>query len=559
MGAPFSEYTMRRAEVQIDSRRGESVDRRQLENLILDLSHTFSSLPADAVALQIGTALERVAAVLSCDAAIFIVLQPNSAKNLRFAWTSQSADDLSTSLLEADLPWSTQQLIQGQGVEFSTVVDLPPEAAGDLTVYQHQGVRSLCAVPISVGGRLEGVTCVATHSRELAVPRWLASALRSVGEVLCGALHRARAAETSLDIDDLMTLMPAAATFGIWELADNVVRIDNAARALLHLHSLVTDLPGLLSSVHAEDRDDVRRAIAAAVAGHSVLDLRYRVISPDGCVSWVAARGRIDLGSPGGSARLRTVLIDVTEARRAQAELEELRNDLSHLNRLAMLSFLSGSFAHELKQPLTAILSNAQAGLRFLKATFVDRDELQEILADIVKEDERAGEVIRRLQALFLRGESVRRLVNLNEATQEVLGLLHSDLVGRSVVVAVALDQRLPVLSGDRVQLQQVLLNLVVNACEAMADNPADDRTLMIRTERMGADTVRLSVRDNGRGIAPENVERVFEPFFTTKPGGTGLGLVICRKIVGAHNGKLWAVNNAAAGATFSLELPAQA
>jgi C4-dicarboxylate-specific signal transduction histidine kinase len=245
--------------------------------------------------------------------------------------------------------------------------------------------------------------------------------------------------------------------------------------------------------------------------------------------------------------------------KRAQAELEELRNDLSHLNRLAILSLLSGSFAHELKQPLTAILSNAQAGLRFLKATFVDRDELQEILADIVKEDERAAEIIRRLQALFLRGESVQRLVNLNEATQEVLGLLHSDLVGRSVVVAVALDQRLPMLLGDRVQLQQVLLNLVVNACEAMADNPTDDRTLMIRTERRGVDTVRLSVRDNGKGMPSENVERVFEPFFTTKPGGTGLGLVISQKIVGAHKGKLWAMNNSAAsGATFALELPAQ-
>jgi signal transduction histidine kinase len=550
---------MSRAEAHTDSRRDESADRRQLETLILDLSHTFSSLPTDAVAAEIGTALERVATVLSFDAAILIVVQSNGgAKDSRFVWTNGSADDFSTSMLGADLPWSTQRLIQGQSVEFSTVGDLPRDAAGDLTVYERQRVRSLCAVPISVGGRLVGVTCLATRSSELALPQWLASTLRSVGEVLCGALLRARAAETSLDIDDLMTLMPSAASFGIWELADDAVRIDDAGRALLHLNGPVTDLPGLLSSAHAEDRDDVRQAIAEALTGSGVLDLRYRVNAPDGRVFWVAARGRIDRSSPGGRARLRTVLIDVTEEKRAQAELEELRNELSHLNRLAILSFLSGSFAHELKQPLTAILSNAQAGLRFLKAAFVDLDELREILADIVKEDERAAEVIRRLQALFLRGESVQRLVNLNEATQEVLGLLHSDLVGRSVVVAVALDQRLPMLLGDRVQLQQVVLNLVVNACEAMSDNPADDRTLMIRTERIGADTVRLSVRDNGRGLRSENVERVFEPFFTTKPGGTGLGLVICRKIVGAHNGRLWAINNSPAGATFSLELPAQ-
>jgi C4-dicarboxylate-specific signal transduction histidine kinase len=241
----------------------------------------------------------------------------------------------------------------------------------------------------------------------------------------------------------------------------------------------------------------------------------------------------------------------------AETELERHRSELAHLSRVASLSPLSAAFAHEMKQPLTAISSNAYAGVRFLDADHIDRDELQHIFSDIVNDNQRAIEVVRRLQKLFKRCEAVRILVDLNEATREIMDLLRSELAGRSVVTSLELEQRLPWISGDPNQLQQVIVNVILNACEAMSDNARDERRLLVQTERSELDTVKLSVSDNGRGIPPENIERVFEPFFTTAREGLGLGLAVSRRIIAAHDGRLWATANATAGVTLSFAIPA--
>jgi signal transduction histidine kinase len=540
----------------MDPSADDRSDRPGFETLVLGLAHAFYGLPDRHVEREIESALGQVATQVGLDSATLVVHEGDSFESgRRFIWNAEPRNDFRWSVPDEQAPWSAQQLKLGSTVEFSALAELPLEAAADRAAYEHQGIRSLCAVPVSVGGRSNGILALAARSHEVDLPAWLASGQRLVGEILCGTLLRARAAEQMLERDQLMNLMAEATGLGIWELEENRVRMSDSARVLLRLQHPSEDLDGLLSSTHVDDRDRVRVAIANALSGEDALDIRYRVLEAEDGVRWVSARGRADPVETGRPSRLRAILLDVTARWVAQAELQEQRNELSHLNRLAMLSFLSGSFAHELRQPLTAILSNAQAGLRFLKATFIDRDELQEILADVVKEDERAGEVIRRLQALFERGESVQSLVNLNEAAREVIRLLHSDLVARSVLVVEELDRRLPMLLGDRVQLQQVVLNLVVNACEAMADNPPDERSLIMRTERLADNRQKLSVIDNGRGISLENLEQVFEPFFTTKPTGAGLGLVICRKIIAAHNGRLWAENNSAAGTTFSFEL----
>ncbi|HEX6901359.1 MAG TPA: MASE1 domain-containing protein [Thermoanaerobaculia bacterium] len=244
------------------------------------------------------------------------------------------------------------------------------------------------------------------------------------------------------------------------------------------------------------------------------------------------------------------------QRRRVEQEARAQRQELAHLTRVAMLGELSGALAHELNQPLTAILSNAQAGQRLLAREPVDLEEIREILRDIAADDRRAGEIIHRLRAMLKKGDAKPAPLDLNELARKTLGLAHSDLITRNVAVTLELSPGLPLVYGDSVQIQQVLLNLIFNACEAMSANQAGERCLVVMSAPAGKDGVRMSVADHGTGIPPEAIEKVFEPFFTTKEQGLGLGLPICRSLVEAHGGRLWASNNDGGGATFHLTLP---
>jgi C4-dicarboxylate-specific signal transduction histidine kinase len=220
------------------------------------------------------------------------------------------------------------------------------------------------------------------------------------------------------------------------------------------------------------------------------------------------------------------------------------------------MSELSSSLAHELNQPLAIILTNAQAAQRLLAQEPPDVAETRDILADIVSEDERAGEVIRRLRALLKPGQTQRLPLSANDIIEDVLRIARSDLIEHGVTVHATLAESAPQVLGDRVQLQQVLLNLILNAGDAMAANPPAQRRLTITTAHHDG-LVRISVSDNGCGL-PMEPERIFQPFYTTKKDGLGLGLPICRSIATAHQGRLWAEPNAAGqGTTLHLELPA--
>jgi PAS domain S-box-containing protein len=250
-------------------------------------------------------------------------------------------------------------------------------------------------------------------------------------------------------------------------------------------------------------------------------------------------------------------IVDITQRKLAELEAARQRHDLAHLARVTALGELSSSLAHELTHPLTAILSNAQAAQRFLAHGEVDLDEVREILNDIVTQDQRAGEVIHGLRLLLKKGELQEHCadVDLNEVIRDLVKLMRSDLINRNLTVDTDLAQNLPAITGDRVQLQQVLLNLMLNGCEAMADYNSSERRLHIASQWENG-VVRVSVADRGSGIPEEKMQQVFERFFTTKKEGMGLGLSVCRTILDAHRGKIWATNNAGCGATFHFSLP---
>jgi len=223
------------------------------------------------------------------------------------------------------------------------------------------------------------------------------------------------------------------------------------------------------------------------------------------------------------------------------------------MGRVAILGELSGSLAHEVNQPLAAILSNAQAAQRFLNQNPPNTAELREILIDIVEEDRRAGEVIRRIRSLLKKGDVEFQSLDINKLVQQVIGLMRSDLVARNVSVRTQFTPYLPLAKVDPIQIQQVLMNLILNGCDAMQDTAAAERELLIITEQDSSEQVRVAVVDRGVGLAGPMLERIFEPFVTTKPNGLGMGLALCRSIIIAHQGRIWAARNDGRGLTFSF------
>jgi C4-dicarboxylate-specific signal transduction histidine kinase len=254
--------------------------------------------------------------------------------------------------------------------------------------------------------------------------------------------------------------------------------------------------------------------------------------------------------------RLQGVSLDITRRKLAELEAQAHRNEAAHLLRVASLGELSSALAHELKQPLTAILSNAQAAQLLLGRDNIDLQQVRDILSDIVADDKRASEVINRVHVLIKKREFQPQPLEVNQLIRDVLSFMNHELTGRAVRVLTELTAGVLPIRGDRVQLQQVLINLILNAVDSMSQSADNDRALTLRSRRAGADVIQISVADTGHGIPPGDEETIFESYYTTKPGGLGLGLSLSRSILTAHGGYLRAENQGSNGATFHCTIP---
>jgi two-component system sensor kinase FixL len=386
-------------------------------------------------------------------------------------------------------------------------------------------------------------------------------------EMSIDMLHRAKlsrqlqASEADLrEARERMELAANAADLGMWmwDIPRDEIWITDKGRALFGFGaSEKIDLDRFKNVLHPEDRPRVLEAVENTLRTGADYEAEYRVILPQGQLRWIAGRGQVEFDRDGQPVRLRGAALDITNRKQAELEAARHRNEMAHLSRVTTLGELSGSLAHELNRPLGAILSNAQAAQRMLANGGVDVAEFREILNDIVSENKRAAEVIRRLRLWLQKGEVQHQSLPINKVVRDVLKLMRTDLISQNVSVDTELARNLPIVTGDPVQLQQVLVNLVVNACDAMADCDTRERRLRIRTGiENGGDAVIVSVTDRGGGIQVKEAEQMFEPFFTTKAKGMGLGLSVCRTIIAAHRGRLWATNNAERGATFHFTMP---
>ena len=472
------------------------------------------------------------------------------------------------------------RVVPGLGIGGQAVVSGRPERAAERVAWplippeyaeaiDAEGIRSALAVPIIVGRQVEGLLYVCSRT-----PRSFSDADETVlvrlADHAAAALHnnrlfdaeqvaRTEAQVSAQDFRDLVDTLDAIVLDADAETFQ-IVFVNHRAEAILGYprDEWYADRNFWISHVHPDDRDWALALCQEATADGRDHVMQYRMLTADGRVRWMHDMVRILDGGAGGRRRLRSVMVDITERKQAELEAEQQRQLLTHVTRVATLGELSGALAHELSQPLTSILSNAQAAQRLLAREAVDLAEVREILKDIVDDDRRAGAVIHRWRTLLRKGETLLQPLDLNEMINEVLRLAHSELVAHGVTVSAQLAPGLPAVRGDRVGLQQVFLNLIVNACDAMKLNEPARRHLTVITGPDSEGAVQVSIADRGGGIPAERIERVFEPFFTTKEGGLGLGLAISRSIVAAHGGRLWVINNDDCGATFCFALSTQ-
>jgi two-component system sensor kinase FixL len=362
--------------------------------------------------------------------------------------------------------------------------------------------------------------------------------------------------------EERMTLAADAANLGIWvhDLERGEVWASEQWRRLFGFTATERiDFEAVLQRLHPEDRETIGKFMASPSASEASYDREYRLVLPDGETRWIGSRGRCEFAADGKPLRRRGASLDITMRKQAELEVERHRNAVAHLSRITTLGEISGSLAHELNQPLGAILANAEAAARGLDKAAPDLVELRAILEDVRNDVLRAADTVRSVRAFLRRQDLDIGPRDVAELASEAARLIRSDALSREVAVHLELTPGLPLVAGDRIHLQQVLLNLLVNGMDSMSTVPVEDRRLTIRATCPDSRAVEIAVIDTGIGIAAENLPRVFESFHTTKPGGLGLGLSICRSIVEAHRGKIVLRNNPDRGVTASVSLPVYA
>jgi len=378
--------------------------------------------------------------------------------------------------------------------------------------------------------------------------------------LLGAAIEETRHAEkTTREREERMAFAAASSSVGFWqyELATDAFWATDYCRTLFGLPSGVPlDLDRLLSRIHPNDFPAAHTAFKSAIARAMPLETEFRVQSRDHGYHWVSVRAQPVVGDDGRPTAMTGAFADSTSRKIAEAEADMQRQEIAHLMRVSMLGELSGGLAHELTQPLTAILSNAQAGKILLASGKKNLEEIGNIFDDIITEDGRAGEVIHRLRGLLKKGEVKYEAIDMNELIASTLRLLHSELIDRRISIKDEKAVDLPPAHGDPIQLQQILLNLFMNAMDAMDGVAAARRIISVSTAATSEGGVEVRISDCGTGLPPSQEQSVFQPFFTTKQRGLGLGLPICASIMKLHGGTLSLQNNVTEGACAIFRLP---
>jgi two-component system sensor kinase FixL len=373
-------------------------------------------------------------------------------------------------------------------------------------------------------------------------------------------LRASRLAAELRESERALQLAASAGGLGLWSWNAHTGEVWTTAEGLtmFGLEKSTPLAPAALAHMIApEDLAHIDECVKSLKQSETEQELQFRIHTSNGSTRWILARGRGEFEPQGQIARIRGVVRDVTAQHKTMHEIEDLRANVAHSSRVTALGHLSFALAHELRQPLAAMQSNIESAQMVMQRPDpFDPAEVEGILSDIRRDSQRAADVIDRMRSLMNRHEVEQFPIAMEGIVQDVAALVRTDAIRRGVALQIRLEGNSLTVLGDRVHLSQVLINLILNAMDAMSATPPAQRRSTIGARRNDDGRIEVSVTDSGPGIATETFARLFDPFFTTKPFGMGIGLSICRMIVESHNGRLWAENNPAGGATFRVSLP---
>ena len=422
------------------------------------------------------------------------------------------------------------------------------------------GLRACWSTPIlSPQGEVLG--SFAMYRQETRGPRPEETRLTEIATHIAGiAIERQRQQEILREREARISLAAESADLAFWILypEQNTAWMSEKGRLIYGFDSnlpLTCDL--ILSRVHPDERAAVKAAYDRSCALYGTFESEHRLLLPYGKTRWVIMRGRCLKDEEGNLLETIGVTLDVSAQKQADLQLQVQREEMAHRNRVSLMGEMTASFAHELNQPLTAIANNASAARRFLERGNIDPVLLQQLLQDMVADSQRAGEVIRGIRSLVRKETSVHTLLDLNSVITETVRLVSTDVLSRESVVTTELDPHLPQVNGAPVQIQQILLNLIINALDAMEGLPPAERRIVISTRSDKGDVAEVTVRDFGTGLPKDRPDKVFDHFFSTKQKGMGMGLTIVRSIIEAHGGTIMAENALERGARMIVRLPA--
>jgi PAS domain S-box-containing protein len=532
------------------------------ERLLSDLSARFANASGDQLEKEMESGLKQLLTFLDFDRSNFGEFTADGWATILCSVAADGVERYPPGPVPKFAGWYLSRLRTEEIVRVRSIDDLPPGAIEEVEYFRQSGVRLSVGIPLHVGGHIVGFVNFSAFRSTREWPDELIARLKIVGEVMAQALVRKRSDAALQASEARWRSMFEASNLGISIIDQNLryITTNRAFQAMLGYTDNELQQLTPVDITAEEDRDVTRIRVAELQQGerhHYETVKQYR--RRDGTTIWGHVYASAVQDAQSGAKMFIGTLIDITATKHAQDALRATQSKLAHITRRTTMNEVTATIAHEVNQPLAAIVANGNAALRWLRKTPPEIAEAVANVNQIISDGHRASGVIASIRGMFKKDEHVKVFIDVNAVIREVLELLQGEVSSKRVLVRTKLSLDLPQILADHMQLQQVILNLVTNAVEAMSGTPVSSRVLNVSSKLSQPDEVIIAIEDTGPGIDPKDLHRIFDAFFTTKSQGMGMGLSICRSIVESHGGRLWASGRRPHGSIFYLTLPSAA